>query len=292
MRVAAPVSCLDGTRHLVTREIARSTGQWRNRYEERGLAGPDDRERSGRPRVLDHRAIVAKTLMPPLLRRHCPESTPAPSSVCHSDGVQQVTSGEPHEPRRHRIIVEGPVEVRQQAERNWFRESGPVALGLAGVAVAIVTTVMTHLDYSSQRAAQHNEDLLDARRLAYSNYAADLAEGEELMWKYSAIPGAKGPSRDTLTAKFWSEASTMQGKLAADEYRLQVLGAHYNPKIKTERADVYLRFKCEIGVQVCQKISTEPVAEVQRDLLDGTSTLGAMLQRWVADAQSDVGSPQ
>ena len=39
--------------------------QWRSRYEERGLAGLDDRERSGRPRVLDHRAIVAETLRPP-----------------------------------------------------------------------------------------------------------------------------------------------------------------------------------------------------------------------------------
>ena len=39
--------------------------QWRARYEERGLAGLADRERSGRPRVLDHRAIVAETLKPP-----------------------------------------------------------------------------------------------------------------------------------------------------------------------------------------------------------------------------------
>ncbi len=39
--------------------------QWRSRYEERGLAGLDDRERSGRPRMLDHLAIVAATLVPP-----------------------------------------------------------------------------------------------------------------------------------------------------------------------------------------------------------------------------------
>lgn len=39
--------------------------QWRARYTERGLAGLDDRERSGRPRVLDHRAIVTETLRPP-----------------------------------------------------------------------------------------------------------------------------------------------------------------------------------------------------------------------------------
>lgn len=39
--------------------------RWRARYEERGLAGLDDRERSGRPRELDHRQIVAETLMPP-----------------------------------------------------------------------------------------------------------------------------------------------------------------------------------------------------------------------------------
>ena len=39
--------------------------RWRGRYETRGLAGLDDRERSGRPRELDHRAIVAQTLKPP-----------------------------------------------------------------------------------------------------------------------------------------------------------------------------------------------------------------------------------
>ncbi|MCR1783957.1 helix-turn-helix domain-containing protein [Nocardioides carbamazepini] len=39
--------------------------RWRDRYEARGLAGLDDRERSGRPRELDHRAIVAETLKPP-----------------------------------------------------------------------------------------------------------------------------------------------------------------------------------------------------------------------------------
>lgn len=39
--------------------------RWRARYEARGLAGLDDRERSGRPRELDHRAIVAETLKPP-----------------------------------------------------------------------------------------------------------------------------------------------------------------------------------------------------------------------------------
>nr|WP_179617457.1 IS630 family transposase [Nocardioides marinisabuli] len=39
--------------------------EWRGRYEERGLAGLGDKERSGRPRELDHRKIVAETLMPP-----------------------------------------------------------------------------------------------------------------------------------------------------------------------------------------------------------------------------------
>ena len=53
-------------------EIAQRVGggratvlRWRARYAERGLAGLDDRERSGRPRELDHRAIVAETLKPP-----------------------------------------------------------------------------------------------------------------------------------------------------------------------------------------------------------------------------------
>lgn len=38
---------------------------WRRRYAERGMAGLADAPRSGRPRRLDHRAIVATTLMPP-----------------------------------------------------------------------------------------------------------------------------------------------------------------------------------------------------------------------------------
>jgi len=38
---------------------------WRARYEERGLRGLSDLPRSGRPRELDHRAIVTATLKPP-----------------------------------------------------------------------------------------------------------------------------------------------------------------------------------------------------------------------------------
>ena len=38
---------------------------WRNRYQSKGLVGLVDAARSGRPRELDHRAIVAETLKPP-----------------------------------------------------------------------------------------------------------------------------------------------------------------------------------------------------------------------------------
>jgi transposase len=38
---------------------------WRDRYAARGLAGLDDQPRSGRPRRIDHAAIVAATLTPP-----------------------------------------------------------------------------------------------------------------------------------------------------------------------------------------------------------------------------------
>ena len=38
---------------------------WRRRYLERGLAGLADQPRSGRPRTVDHRAIVSTTLRPP-----------------------------------------------------------------------------------------------------------------------------------------------------------------------------------------------------------------------------------
>ena len=38
---------------------------WRERYQAMGMAGLSDAKRSGRPRTLDHRAIVAETLKPP-----------------------------------------------------------------------------------------------------------------------------------------------------------------------------------------------------------------------------------
>ena len=38
---------------------------WRSRYEQRGLKGLGDEPRSGRPRMIDHREIVAATLEPP-----------------------------------------------------------------------------------------------------------------------------------------------------------------------------------------------------------------------------------
>jgi transposase len=38
---------------------------WRERYQAKGLAGLADAPRAGRPRTLDHRAIVAETLKPP-----------------------------------------------------------------------------------------------------------------------------------------------------------------------------------------------------------------------------------
>ncbi|HEV7709257.1 MAG TPA: IS630 family transposase [Asanoa sp.] len=38
---------------------------WRARYRDRGMAGLSDLPRSGRPRVVDHRRIVAATLRPP-----------------------------------------------------------------------------------------------------------------------------------------------------------------------------------------------------------------------------------
>ena len=54
------------------REIAQRVGaspttviQWRERYGRSGLRGLEDLDRSGRPRELDHRQIVAETLKPP-----------------------------------------------------------------------------------------------------------------------------------------------------------------------------------------------------------------------------------
>jgi hypothetical protein len=38
---------------------------WRSRYRDKGLAGQDDDSRSGRPRTVEHREVVAATLAPP-----------------------------------------------------------------------------------------------------------------------------------------------------------------------------------------------------------------------------------
>ena len=56
-----------GNREIAHRVAASPTTviQWRARYEEFGLAGLEDQERSGRPRELDHAAIVTATLTPP-----------------------------------------------------------------------------------------------------------------------------------------------------------------------------------------------------------------------------------
>ncbi len=57
---------------LANAEVARlvgvslpTVGLWRARYASGGLDGLADRRRSGRPRRLDHRQIVAATLRPP-----------------------------------------------------------------------------------------------------------------------------------------------------------------------------------------------------------------------------------
>jgi transposase len=38
---------------------------WRGRYDKQGIAGLDDEERSGRPRIIDHRVVVSATLKKP-----------------------------------------------------------------------------------------------------------------------------------------------------------------------------------------------------------------------------------
>jgi transposase len=59
----------DGVSHT---EIAERVGVsrptvigWRGRYERSGMAGLVDQPRPGRPRVIDHRAVIAATLRPP-----------------------------------------------------------------------------------------------------------------------------------------------------------------------------------------------------------------------------------
>ena len=63
---------------------------WRVRYARSGIGGLSDEARSGRPRTIDHRQIIAATLKPPpkklgithwssrLLAGHRPAAAPAP----------------------------------------------------------------------------------------------------------------------------------------------------------------------------------------------------------------------
>jgi transposase len=57
---------------VTNQEIAARVGasrttviQWRNRYQSRGVPGLEDHDRSGRPREVDHAAVVTATLTPP-----------------------------------------------------------------------------------------------------------------------------------------------------------------------------------------------------------------------------------
>ncbi len=73
---------------------------WRNRYQAKGVAGPADEERSGRPRHIDRAKVISVTLTPPpkkygvthwssrLLARHLRISDHAVASICREYGVQ------------------------------------------------------------------------------------------------------------------------------------------------------------------------------------------------------------
>ena len=59
----------EGRRNAEIAELAGASrpkvNLWRSRYEDKGIAGLVDEKRSGRPRTIDHAAIVTATLMPP-----------------------------------------------------------------------------------------------------------------------------------------------------------------------------------------------------------------------------------
>ena len=73
---------------------------WRTRYQAKGIAGLDDEDRSGRPRVIDRAKVITATLAPPprkygvthwssrLLARHLKISDNAVASIWREHGVQ------------------------------------------------------------------------------------------------------------------------------------------------------------------------------------------------------------
>ncbi len=69
MLISRPLLAADGVANTRIAELVDSTVttvlSWRDRYQSKGLAGLADAPRSGHPRELDHRAIVAETLRPP-----------------------------------------------------------------------------------------------------------------------------------------------------------------------------------------------------------------------------------
>jgi transposase len=74
--------------------------EWRKRYQARGIAGLEDEDRSGRPRVIDRPAVIAATLTPPpkkyavthwssrLMARHLKISDAAVAAIWREYGIQ------------------------------------------------------------------------------------------------------------------------------------------------------------------------------------------------------------
>jgi hypothetical protein len=120
-------------------------------------------------------------------------------------------------------------------------------------------------------SSAHAVTLGENRRNAYSAYLGDLADLDELLWDNLYWTDQSVPPKDAKD-KFWATAEPLQARLAADVGRAKMLTGgntavrHALDVVDGLRGTMFFEFKCESGLQPCDKI---PVAK-KRDFPKAT----------------------
>ena len=174
-----------------------------------------------------------------------------------------------------------------------------VAIVVGGiVAVVSAETVNKGSIRSAEIAASsvHAETLGEKRRDAYSAYLGDLADLNELLWDnlYWAGKGVSRPPRD-VTDKFWGTAESLQARLAADHGRAKMLTGDAAVRsdldgVDKARGTMFFDFKCEAGLQWCDKIKPTTTARVQGDFQANSQHVETLTTHLIDHAAHLVGS--